>query len=192
MSATHGKTTIVARLKDGSRVLCGRANCGRELAKVLHGGMSGTMLRDATDAPLRRSDGKEIFRRDPNENQDTYFLVFAPGWLPDDADLWTLTRGARRQYERDQQLARANALVAPREKERARQRLRDGRSTRFRRGIVQAAGLVDRLTPRQAEHRAMLLASRPVFARCPECTGINRMDHALLIEAAAWIPPENG
>ena len=182
-------TTLTARLKDGTRVLCGRANCGGDLAKLVRGWSGMMVLRGDTGDPTREGFG-DVFGPDPSD-QDSYFLVFAPGWLPDAAGIWTLTQGARRRYERDRRAAYGGAHLDPQEAEQTRRRLSEGRSTRFRRGIS-GAFAAGRREPPQAEHWAILVPGRSVFARCPACTGVNRLEHDLLPEAAAWIPPDDG
>jgi hypothetical protein len=154
--------------------------------------MGVVMLRGHSGAPPRRSDGAtvSVFRHDPSQNQEHYFLVFAAGWLPDDEGVWTLTKGATGRHENDRRSAYGSGLIGQPEAERARQRLSDGLSTRFRRPISQVRG-DDQPNPIQPEHTDILVPGLNAFAKCPSCTGVNRITHDLFVEAAAWIGPKH-
>jgi hypothetical protein len=133
---------------------------------------------DAARSPRR------IDHLTPFSGADTHDLcnvVFAPGWLPDDDGVWTLTRHARTRRRADDQIAHGGSRRSAREAERARQRRRSGTSATFtRRSTENAPHDPD---PRQPEHATAL----PAFARCPDCGGINRLESTLLDDAlASW------
>jgi hypothetical protein len=174
------KTTLVARLsRDGTKMHCGKPRCRGTLAQVICGTGGGVnSLGTPGSRPLRRVDPLTPFGGTHTHNRCN--VVLGPGWLPDEQDIWRLTRRAQHDYDEDLRLASGNSSVDLVVAERARQRLKSGTSIAFRRPSAEDQP-VEGGGPRQVSHRVIL----PALARCPEpgCRAINRLDDALLSEA---------
>jgi hypothetical protein len=208
LSEKYGKTTRVARLKNGTRILSD-CLCGADLARVACGyGRVTPVIRiadvgDSYDTASITVSGassprpappppifdaprppREIDRLVPFSSAGTHDrcnVVFAPGWLPDGHGVWTLTRHARMRRRADDRIAHGGPLLSGQDVERARDRLRTGKSSAFARRSTENAP--HEPEPRQREHVAVL----PAFARCPDCRGVNRLEPTLLDDArASW------
>ena len=157
-------TTIVARLdKTGLRVLCGRPNCGRELAQITV--MPGVVFHGIGTTELT---GFTAHQTRPDERQ----VRFEPGWQQEESGLWSTTKRARQREDRSRYLATGNGTVLPEVAARARERLASGKALANRRPIPRQ--LVGGFG--QANHHVAL----PTEARCPDCHGINRLESGSL------------
>lgn len=148
-------TTLVARLaKDGRRVLCGRPNCGAQLAEI----ELITMGRDLSPS------GEWIHF--PIDEPSTS-LFFSPGWKEENG-IWILTQYARKRLQDDLSLAAGNPYTNPRQTQAARERLTSGRSVKHRRSHAELGMM----------HQGP--GKLPAYAHCPRCRGVNRLDSSLL------------
>lgn len=160
----------------GTHIVCGKP-CGARLASVICGSGGGVhpLTSDTGQTPLR-TDHLTAFGGETTH--DGCNIVAAPGWLRNEqTGVWELTRHAQKQLQRDQWLASGNGHD-PREAERARNRLQEGRSTAFRQSssadLPPTGGAA-----RQVRHRIEL----PAQIRCPDCTAINQVSDALRVDA---------
>lgn len=141
---------VYARVdKTGSRILCGKTDCGAALAVVTS-------------------------NQSPFQDQEWRYAALENGWKKTESGRYTLSQHALKQLDADRRRASNGDSRDPRTRQ-ARERIASGRAIRDRRGLYRPIG-DDEIFSRQEVLRRTHVLLLPAEVQCYDCQSVNILD----------------